>query len=489
MKSLALAWVAVLVALGCGGSAFDGGSAGAVSGGSSGIGGASGGASGASGGTVAGGAAGIGGVTVMGGAAGAGGVTLMGGASGVGGAAGKGGASGTGGSSGTGGMAGKGGAAGAGGAAGSGGIGGSTDPDRCKLPAEVGPCDASVPSYWFNAKTGLCQWFVYGGCGGNANRFATMEACYAACAASAVQDFAKCSAATDCVQASVSCCGPCDTDRPDTIVAINGSVSPAYRTSLGCDNVRCEACPPPDPVTHAVPYLRVDCRAGRCVWIDTRQTEMTACSNAGDCVLRNGLGCCERCGTSLETLVAVNGKVPQCASAAPCPPCVSTYPADYAATCRGGQCAVVKAQIAGSACTAAAGCGPGFTCLSGPPGGYCVANSLSGTPCSVSASTCPVGTTCAPVPWSQMPSVCMRTCAATSECRAGQQCNYLELFPGSASSPRSAERVCWPTCTVGMDQTCNDNPIISSIHGNCQPDGSCKCIGTWAQNPVTGRCL
>jgi hypothetical protein len=422
---------------------------------------------------------------------GTGGNSASGGSSGTGGAAGIGGVAGTGGAVGTGAASGSGGSAGVGGAAGSGGVDASTDPDRCKLPAAAGPCDAYLPSYWFNAKTGLCAWFVYGGCGGNANRFETMEACNAACAATAQPDFAKCSAATDCAQASTSCCGVCDTDSPALIVAINGSLSSAYRTSLGCDNVLCEACLPPDPTVHTAPYLRVDCRAGRCVWIDAQRTEVTACSKASDCVLRNGLGCCERCGTSLETLVAVNRTAPVCAAGgAACPPCVATYPAEYAAACQGGRCAVVKAQIAGSACTTTADCGAGFSCLTTVPGGYCVANSTGGTEmCSAVSPTCPAGTTCGPVPWSQMPSVCMRTCTATSECRAGQQCNYVELFPGSASSPRSAERVCWPACTVGMNQTCNDNPVISSIHGTCQADGSCTCTGTWAKNPETGRCL
>jgi len=44
-------------------------------------------------------------------------------------------------------------------------------------------------------------------------------------------------------------------------------------------------------------------------------------------------------------------------------------------------------------------------------------------------------------------------------------------------------------CTYGMDQTCNDNPIISSIHGVCNPDGTCLCAGGWAINPQSGRCL
>jgi hypothetical protein len=108
----------------------------------------------------------------------------------------------------------------------------------------------------------------------------------------------------------------------------------------------CEACLPPDPTTHAAPYLGVDCRAGRCVWYDSRETELTACSKNEDCLLRNGLGCCERCTVSLETLIAVNRttKLPQCAAALACPPCMPVYPAEYAAACQGGRCAVVKAQ-------------------------------------------------------------------------------------------------------------------------------------------------
>jgi hypothetical protein len=39
-----------------------------------------------------------------------------------------------------------------------------------------------IPRFYFNAATGACEQFVYGGCGGNDNRFETMEACQAACA-------------------------------------------------------------------------------------------------------------------------------------------------------------------------------------------------------------------------------------------------------------------------------------------------------------------
>ena len=43
-------------------------------------------------------------------------------------------------------------------------------------------------------------------------------------------------------------------------------------------------------------------------------------------------------------------------------------------------------------------------------------------------------------------------------------------------------------CTFGMDQTCNDNPIISSIRGRCTDAGVCAC-GDAGTNPDSGRCL
>lgn len=44
-------------------------------------------------------------------------------------------------------------------------------------------------------------------------------------------------------------------------------------------------------------------------------------------------------------------------------------------------------------------------------------------------------------------------------------------------------------CTFGMDQTCNDDPIISSLHGKCNEDGSCTCYEGFEKNDQTGRCL
>jgi hypothetical protein len=44
-------------------------------------------------------------------------------------------------------------------------------------------------------------------------------------------------------------------------------------------------------------------------------------------------------------------------------------------------------------------------------------------------------------------------------------------------------------CTPGMNQSCNDNLLVSSIWGTCQPDGTCLCTTGHVINPDTGRCM
>ena len=42
-------------------------------------------------------------------------------------------------------------------------------------------------------------------------------------------------------------------------------------------------------------------------------------------------------------------------------------------------------------------------------------------------------------------------------------------------------------CTVGMDQTCNDDPALSAVYGQCLDGGHCFCNG-YELNPDTGKC-
>jgi Kunitz/Bovine pancreatic trypsin inhibitor domain len=58
--------------------------------------------------------------------------------------------------------------------------GGAPRPE-CTLAPEVGDCDAAFQNFYFDVEQGECLPFTYGGCGGNANRYDTLEACVASC--------------------------------------------------------------------------------------------------------------------------------------------------------------------------------------------------------------------------------------------------------------------------------------------------------------------
>lgn len=61
------------------------------------------------------------------------------------------------------------------------GAAGNSGTADCELPRDPGPCAAPVRRWHFDAARGACRRFTYGGCGGNANNFATAAACTAAC--------------------------------------------------------------------------------------------------------------------------------------------------------------------------------------------------------------------------------------------------------------------------------------------------------------------
>jgi len=48
---------------------------------------------------------------------------------------------------------------------------------RCELTPEAGPCYAMLSKYYYNAVSGQCEEFIYGGCEGVVP-FETLEACY-----------------------------------------------------------------------------------------------------------------------------------------------------------------------------------------------------------------------------------------------------------------------------------------------------------------------
>ncbi len=242
------------------------------------------------------------------------------------------------------------GAVSAGGAVGTGGsmsVGGSGTtggsgplPDLCKLPPESGSCNAYFPSYYFDAATGACESFVYGGCGGNDNRFDSVEACHAACGGSSALD--SCNVDTDCVLVESQCCS-CPSPVLTNYVALNQDGVEAYRSARGCDGVLCEPCLAPDPTDVQDQYFVATCDAGKCVALDLHQTKATACNVSTDCFLRNGTGCCEGCSGgdlvsisdtgALMDLVCGEGPVP-------CPACAPMLPEGYVPGCVNGVCTV-----------------------------------------------------------------------------------------------------------------------------------------------------
>ncbi|KAF1377414.1 hypothetical protein PFLUV_G00200570 [Perca fluviatilis] len=51
----------------------------------------------------------------------------------------------------------------------------------CEQTPEIGPCDATIPRYFYNSPSMSCQLFTYGGCGGNQNNFKTEKKCMQRC--------------------------------------------------------------------------------------------------------------------------------------------------------------------------------------------------------------------------------------------------------------------------------------------------------------------
>ncbi|XP_041354957.1 kunitz-type serine protease inhibitor-like [Gigantopelta aegis] len=55
------------------------------------------------------------------------------------------------------------------------------DQHDCLKAADPGFCLAYIPSFYWNQQAHECQSFIYGGCGGNKNRFPDIPSCEAAC--------------------------------------------------------------------------------------------------------------------------------------------------------------------------------------------------------------------------------------------------------------------------------------------------------------------
>lgn len=57
-------------------------------------------------------------------------------------------------------------------------------PSLCDSRPDTGPCKARIPAFYFDPLTGTCKSFIYGGCGGNKNCFTSQDTCFETCSPS-----------------------------------------------------------------------------------------------------------------------------------------------------------------------------------------------------------------------------------------------------------------------------------------------------------------
>ena len=215
--------------------------------------------------------------------------------------------------------------------AGSGGL----IPEACSATLDPGSCEAYIPSFWHDPTTGVCEPFVYGGCGGNTNRYPSREACQQACAD--VQDDGDvCVDDSDCTFANDGCCAPCEPVDIRQLIALNVAHAPqAGRCKFPTPCGLCMFVPENEQTRK---YFKPKCQNAHCTLIDLRETPLTACEKTSDCMLRDGTGCCPECDGA--GWVAVNKSADFCGGkpTPPCDPCISLPPKEWDAVCLSGRC-------------------------------------------------------------------------------------------------------------------------------------------------------
>ncbi|RYZ05080.1 MAG: hypothetical protein EOO73_20965 [Myxococcales bacterium] len=177
----------------------------------------------------------------------------------------------------------------------------------CVAQPEAGPCEAAQPAWYHDAGIGICRPFTYGGCGGNDNRYTSLEECQKACPSQGL-NYDACTQPSDCVVTGTGCCGVCDSPSltKHDFIAYNRK----YQAALQCAGVpltlpppgssepagapvACAPCPP--VVGGARQYFVPDCVQNQCTVVDLRDPQFTACMTAEDCTYRLGTACCASC--------------------------------------------------------------------------------------------------------------------------------------------------------------------------------------------------
>ena len=286
--------------------------------------------------------------------------------------------------------------------AGSGGSGGGGSSRICALPIVVGPCDAAFRRFAFDASAERCTEFVYGGCEGNGNNFATLADCQNTCGGSGVAT--TCTTSADCTLIPTGCCAACTQEDPSQFEAVLRSRRDAeMRSNCPSGPPACGPCGPSafDPKS---PVLHARCEAGACRVVDLRDDVQTSCTKDEECMVTTS-GCCAPCSLDPLGWVAVRasisaeypeGKTGNCQEVA-CNDCVPQPPEAFCAD--DGHCAIQEVGRVDGA--------PSTTCFSpnqnlddaydpGAVGCDCTGNANGANVCRQDSTGRDVSLTCGP---------------------------------------------------------------------------------------------
>lgn len=175
------------------------------------------------------------------------------------------------------------------------------------------------------------------------------------------------------------------------------------------------------------------------------------------------------CGVDVSTCSGGMWSTIRCDGAKHCP-CLSQTDCDTGGQCGAdGVCQASNAPSCGGVgmpcCGGTCGsCGAGLVCSAG----VCEMPSSGGT----------------------LGAACTLQCDGTSNCDPGQYCPDSCLQCPCTDTCHAQASI----CTLGTDQTCNDNPMTIAIQGHCVAGQgpfatTCTCLAGFTNDPLTGRCM
>ncbi|KAF4523778.1 hypothetical protein B566_EDAN009010 [Ephemera danica] len=142
--------------------------------------------------------------------------------------------------------------------------------DDCLLPAMAGPCRAGIPMFYYNAESGKCIKFRYGGCGGNGNRFQSRVTCERRCTGVQSSGSKPAAVTAECQRdpAELRCGGQgCFASRDQEGCYQCRCASDATSTVSPTDRPRPDLCELPPARGHCralLPRWTFDARTGQC---------------------------------------------------------------------------------------------------------------------------------------------------------------------------------------------------------------------------------